>query len=256
MRIQILSDLHADVYDPGLLPLGEGVDVVVIAGDTCEGAEASFQTMRKLFPQPVPIVTVLGNHEFYRTCLPEERALANELAPQYGITLLDDTSWDISGVHFVGGTLWTDYELFGKGSASLSMNACQRGMNDHRRIKWVKEPWERFLPQHARLLHNHTKAFLADAVPILEGRTGPVVIVTHHAPHLLSIALRYETDTVTAAYASNLELLIKDVNPNLWVHGHVHHNNDYTVGGTRIVSNPHGYGYENTNFIPSLVLEV
>jgi len=32
-------------------------------------------------------------------------------------------------------------------------------------------------------------------------------------------------------------------NPSIshWISGHVHHNNDYMIGATRMISNPRGY---------------
>ena len=50
--------------------------------------------------------------------------------------------------------------------------------------------------------------------------------------------------------------LIEAHQPTLWVHGHVHNSSDYRVGTTRIVCNPHGYGFENPDFDGALVVEV
>jgi hypothetical protein len=46
-------------------------------------------------------------------------------------------------------------------------------------------------------------------------------------------------DPLTPAYASDLEPLFGKA--DLWCHGHIHASVDYTVGGTRVVSNPRGY---------------
>jgi hypothetical protein len=51
---------------------------------------------------------------------------------------------------------------------------------------------------------------------------------------------------MNGGYSSDLSEFIVD-RPQIavWVHGHTHHNFDYTVGSTRIVANPRGYvGYE------------
>ncbi len=42
----------------------------------------------------------------------------------------------------------------------------------------------------------------------------------------------------------------------LWIHGHTHATADYYVGGTRVIANPHGYGLENRDFDPTLIVEV
>ncbi len=40
---------------------------------------------------------------------------------------------------------------------------------------------------------------------------------------------------------SDLEDLIRRFDVDLWLHGHTHHNVDYRVGDTRVVSNQRGY---------------
>ena len=51
---------------------------------------------------------------------------------------------------------------------------------------------------------------------------------------------------MTPAFASNLDALIEERRPALWVHGHTHTSFDYEfAGGTRVICNPKGYGNEN-----------
>ena len=82
-------------------------------------------------------------------------------------------------------------------------------------------------------------------------------MITHHSPSPQSVKGRYE-DSV-GMYSTNMEKFIQS-NDNIkyWVHGHIHHNNDYKVGECRIISNPRGYsGYEvNPMFNPDLEFEV
>ena len=134
------------------------------------------------------------------------------------------------------------------------MNACASGMNDHRLIGWQKQPWLRFRPQEAALLHHQSKAYLTEtlAVPF----DGPTVVVSHHAVHWDSVHPRYRTDPVTGAFVSDLSALIEVHRPALWVHGHVHHSFDYRIGETRIVCNAHSYGDENPAFDGTLMVEV
>ena len=108
------------------------------------------------------------------------------------------------------------------------MNACANGMNDHRLIGWRKEPWLRFRPQEAALLHHRSKAYLTEtlATPF----DGPTVVITHHAPHRGSVHPRFRSDPVTGGFVSDLSGLIEAGQPELWVHGHVHNSSDYRVG--------------------------
>lgn len=254
MRVQIFSDIHADVRPPKPITIGADVDVVVAAGDIAEGAAHSFAAVRRIVPRAMPIVMVLGNHEYYRGFVDEEITAARDLAPAHNIHLLENDSVVLGGVRFVGASLWTDYAIFGVERRQRVMEACRRGLIDHRLIGWEKKPWERFRPQEALLLHQQSRDYLG---ALLAKRfAGATVVVTHHAPHPGSIAGRYRTDLLTGGFASDCEGLILATQPDLWIHGHMHNSADYRVGATRVVCNPHGYGSENSAFDPSLVVEV
>ena len=65
------------------------------------------------------------------------------------------------------------------------------------------------------------------------------MVVTNHAPHPNSVPAQYVGDSLSPAFASNLEKLMGKA--SLWVHGHVHDSFDYRVNGTRVVCNLRGY---------------
>ncbi|UPT92437.1 metallophosphoesterase (plasmid) [Bradyrhizobium barranii subsp. apii] len=271
MRIQIFSDLHVGVGSLKQITVAKDVDLAVVAGDVAEGAQNAFATLRGFVPEAVPIVFTMGNHEYYRRFLGEELALARALAPDFNIHLLENDCVVVGGgtVRVAGASLWTDYRLFGDSNAPAAMHAARVGMNDHRLIGWKRKPWERFRPQEAALLHAASRAFFVEtfATPF-DGLA--TVAVSHHAPHVGSVAARFESDILSAAFASTfLEELdskrqVVDSQqpattlkpPDIWVHGHVHDGVDYRVGSTRVIANPHGYGRENAAFDPALVIEV
>ncbi|CCD94176.1 putative Metallophosphoesterase (fragment) (fragment) [Bradyrhizobium sp. ORS 375] len=72
MHLHIFSDLHADMADIKPIPALPGVDVVVVAGDVGEGAVIGFARLREIVAEDVPIVMVMGNHEFYHRIYPDE----------------------------------------------------------------------------------------------------------------------------------------------------------------------------------------
>jgi Icc-related predicted phosphoesterase len=254
MRIQVFSDLHVDVAAARPITVDANVDAVVVAGDTCQGAQESFAHVRRIVPMSIPVVMILGNHEYYGRCLPEELAIARAKAPAYGIHLLENDTALIGDVRFVGCTLWTDYRIFDSANVPAAMRAAAQGLNDHRRITWSKRPWARFRPAQALLLHSGSRKFLQTVMQAKH--QGATVVITHHAPHPRSLHPRYEKDLLSAAYVSDLEDLILAAAPKLWLHGHVHASFDYAVGKTRVLCNPHGYGNENPDFNPGLVVEV
>ena len=61
--------------------------------------------LRRPIPTPTPIVIVAGNHEFYRSCLPDE--LAQACVADHGVT-------------FLGATLWTDDAIDGEAWRALA----------------------------------------------------------------------------------------------------------------------------------------
>ena len=255
MRLQVFSDLHADVRPPKYIEVVPGVDAVVVAGDTCEGAERGFALVRQIVPMQSPIIAVMGNHEYYRSCLSDELDEARRVAPLYGVSLLENDVVVLGGVRFLGCTLWTGYAIFGEANVARAMRAAADGLNDHRRITWAKKPeWRRFRPAEALMLHKGSRSFLEDE--LAKPFDGATVVVTHHAPHPHSMHSRYGSDLLSAAYVSDLTAVIDAGQPNLWMHGHIHESFDYRVGATRVVCDPHGYGAENPNFDPGLVVEV
>jgi Icc-related predicted phosphoesterase len=254
MKLQIFSDLHLDVAPIKPITIVDDVDAVIAAGDTCEGALRAFEHLRRIVPMQIPIIMVMGNHEYYRRFIPDELSLARAAAPALNVRLLEDNIVVLGYVRFVGATLWADYQLFGGALQARVMSVCSRGMNDHRLIGWSKQPWRRFRPQEAALLHQRSKTYLA--AELGEPFDGPTVVVTHHAAHRRSIHPDYQNDCLSAAYVSDLSDVIEAHQPSLWVHGHIHHSFDYRVGATRVLCNPHGYGNENPAFNGSLVIEI
>jgi Icc-related predicted phosphoesterase len=254
MKLQIFSDLHLDVAPMKQITIADGVDVVIAAGDTCEGALRALEHLRRIVPLHIPIIMVMGNHEYYRRFIRDELSLARATAPAVNVHLLEDDAVVLGQVRFLGATLWTDYQLFGEALQLRMMSVCGQGMNDHRRIGWSKQPWLSFRPQEAALLHQRSETYLA--TKLAEPFEGPTVVITHHAAHRQSIHPDFRNDWLSAAYVSDLSELIEKHQPRLWVHGHIHHSFDYQVGSTRMVCNPHGYGNENPAFNGSLVVDI
>jgi predicted phosphodiesterase len=67
MKIHVLSDLHLE-FDDFVSPKTDA-DVVVLAGDTHLGNKGILWAQQH-FPD-VPVVYVLGNHEYYRHAYPK-----------------------------------------------------------------------------------------------------------------------------------------------------------------------------------------
>jgi 3',5'-cyclic AMP phosphodiesterase CpdA len=252
MRLQVFSDLHIDVREVACPPLAPGVDLVVVAGDVCEGIDRGMAWLRAALGPRVEIVLVAGNHEYFARVLADERVAGIAASQRHGVHFLDNRVLTLGNVRVIGTTLWADYALYGDERRAEMMDIARRRMMDHRRI--LTEPGSFLTPEQSLALHAEARAFLDDA--LAAPHDGPTVVVTHHGPHRLSLAEKFRDDLLSAAFISDLAPLIDGHQPALWLHGHTHVGLDYRTGQTRVICNPHGYGNENPAFDPALVVEI
>lgn len=263
MRIQITSDLHLNCLGSQLLasqlivPAPEA-DMLVLAGDIHTGVEA----IAAFADWPVPVLYVAGNHEYYGRDMAETRVALARAAEGTAVRFLDNESVTVGGLLFLGTTLWTDYRLNPKYSQLQLMRHAQFSINDHRYIQYRGKT---FTPEIALEEHNQARAWLAAELAVPE--RPKTVVISHHAPHPLSVHARYQDDPVNAAFVSNLSELLPQA--DAWIHGHTHNSFEYNVKGCRVVANPSGYAlnrlsartvdelkFENPLWAPNLVIEV
>lgn len=266
MKIRILSDLHlefSDRYPPLVWPPMDA-EVVVLAGDIDNGTRA-IDWAESTFPASV-VLYVPGNHEFYdREVVTALDALRERAARSPNVRLMDNDEWILDGVRFLGTTLWTDFALYGARKSVLAMAAARQYVTDFRAVRHGA----------GLLTPAQTVVFHRQAVNFLEQKLhtaypGPTVVITHHAPHAGSVHPKWGDNLTNAAFVSDLSPLMGKA--ELWIHGHTHDSFDYSVAGTRVVTNPMGYrfhgagraagarqdkvAFENSLFDPVFAMEV
>ena len=230
MKIQHISDVHCEFhFDQGRkfatqLPV-EG-DVLVLPGD--------FATHRQLTPilselcLRFPfVIHVPGNHEYYGsnrgTINNKLRKLENKF-PNF--RSLNNEVLVIDGVRILGTTLW--WEVFKV--SPVDMIEIKQILNDYSMIQGYQKWVGRENLESIDFLHNNLQK--------------DDIVVTHHAPSWMSRNARHDYNSaMDHCYYNNLDKLIIEKQPKLWVHGHTHDYTDYMLGDTRVVSSPHGYGY-------------
>jgi predicted phosphodiesterase len=272
VKIRVLSDLHLENDEPELIPHAQA-DLVVLAGDIHNHA-AGPRWAAQAFDGAVPVVYVPGNHEYYdgefgalESALHDAAAQVDNVHVLNNAALVDPQGrWRVLGT-----TLWTDFALFGADSAALeeSIEASRRAMLDFRGLiqmnwpqdsqKYAEDSSRDFTPGDSLALHRHARAWLEHE--LARPFAGQTIVVTHHAPHRLSLAERYAQDRVSAGFVNHLPELVRTP-VALWIHGHTHTPFDYTVNGTRVVCNPRGYfdrrsgQWENPQFAWDKVVEI
>lgn len=249
MKIALISDLHAEFKSQSVIPqLDRDVEVLVLAGDIDNCKKAVQRGLEIANDHAHHIVQVAGNHEFYGDRVDKGyNRLRTDTFCSSSITeihFLQNDSVVINNVKFMGATLWTDYALYGR--ANLDILRASDYMNDHRRIKFKDgETYRKFYPKDALQEHMVSRQFIAreKGLPF----KGKRVVVTHHAPSPMSIHAKYaDPSELNSAYATDLEHYM---GPGIdyWFHGHMHDPCDYTIRGTRVIANPHGYPGERVN---------
>jgi predicted phosphodiesterase len=257
MRLLILSDLHREIYPGRDLGIDLSVskpDVVILAGDIASGARGVLWA-HETFPT-IPVIYVAGNHEYYQGDIDIGQAAITTTAENFcdRVHFLNGDQVVIGGVRFVGGTLWTDFELYGEDRRLAAMSHARTSMND---FHVIAKGSRKLLPVDTTEIHLRHMLAIAQALEIpFEGKT---VVITHHLPSEQSIPQQYKGDFLNAAYASNLEHLVSKA--DVWMHGHTHDSMDYQIDKCRVVCNPCGYvtrngTNENPSFNPNLIVEI
>jgi len=265
MRVNVMSDLHLDFADLEL----PGGDVLILSGDICEAksmkpgmynrdmvvleherADRRPDRFNRFFEEECAkyreVIMVMGNHEHYGYQFHKTADHIKKQLPA-NVHLLEKEQYEIDGVIFLGGTLWTDMN----NHDSLTLYHMKGMMNDYRQITMLNEAksvYHKLIPEHTVSEHVKTKEYIRHMLS--ENRQSgnkPVVVVTHHAPSKLSTHPYYANDTImNGAYSSDLsEFILDHPEIKVWTHGHTHHQFDYMIGSTRVICNPRGYkGYE------------
>jgi hypothetical protein len=235
-KFRICSDLHSEFWRkenlwPELLPELETdkESILILAGDIGTNTTLNKQWFDEVVERFQDFVYINGNHEFYGSDI-------NKSADDVVVR-----TFDAGKKKLVGATLWTDMN----NANPLSMGLAQRGMSDYRVVRGNS-------PEHTVELNKQYVGYLRSV--LMPGD----VVVSHHPPTYRSMTPGFENSSLNPAFLNNLDDLIEEAQPGLWVHGHVHSSHDYLHFNTRIICNPYGYYKQDVNrlYNPTLVVDV
>lgn len=260
MRIQLLSDLHLERYPQFRPSAAPGADVLVLAGDigsyqprslleTEDFGLARFSP-RQQDPPWKTVLYVPGNHEFDGLDYAQTYRRLRELCDALDISWLDGEAITVGDVRFVGSTLWSDFDALAREEKTSEGRARERekafrAANFYLNKNTTLIDGKPALAEQLRELALSSQAWLREA--LARPFAGTTVAVTHYAPSLKSADPRYGRTPGTAGFCNALDELLPLA--HIWMHGHLHCPNDYTVDGhregrttrTRVVANPRGY---------------
>jgi predicted phosphodiesterase len=249
MKIRLFSDLHLEGYSYYYEYAGE--DILVLAGDIHTDNRHRF--ILDQIPSNVKVLLVAGNHEYYSNTFESVNQFFYNLQADYtNFYWLNNESIIIDGVHFYGGTMFTDWELYGD-----SWTAKQFGKNSVADFQWVskigrdgiKRMWN--TDDH---LQEHL-AFRDSLVRWLNKPAEKRVVVSHFVPHPNGSHEKYKGSAVNPYFLCDMRKYMDNI--NIWIYGHTHTSKDFMEGNCRLVCNPRGYGAENVNdFNKDLIVEI
>jgi Calcineurin-like phosphoesterase. len=244
MKIGLISDAHLEFHADLGVSFVESLDfskldVLVLAGDIGSFKHLHLRTMLDLFTRRCKkVIFVPGNHEFYGSSVESglaELAAIEKLLP--AVTVLKTGHvYEQDGVRFLGDTMWFP--------STEDEEAYRGDINDFNKIKNIV-PW----------VHNHNTEFRVWLKKAL--RPGDVV-VTHHLPSYKCVAKQYAGSGLNRFFVSEMQDIITEWSPALWLYGHTHSPDDRKIGDTRAVCNPFGYPSESMRqaYYEPLVLDV
>ena len=236
MTIQYMSDLHLEFtrnkeYLEDIQKEVTG-EVLVLAGDIMYLGDTRSHNSRflrwasKNYRQ---VLMIPGNHEYYQYSDITgngdswEKPIMSNVGFYYNkVVHIDDTD-------FILTTLWSRI-------SEIDEKAIWNGLNDFRQILYDGNILR---PKECNQEHENCLRFIREAV----GRSTAkhIVVVTHHAPSLQTVAPEHQTSALRTAFATDLDAFIESSRIDYWVYGHSHTNIDCHVGSTKILCNQMGY---------------
>lgn len=270
VKIQLMSDLHLEVHPEFRPRPAAGADVLVLAGDVgsyqdgsrLAGDDFGLERFSPRHGWPTPVLYTPGNHEYDTLDFDAAHERLRATCERLGITWLEREVVALGGVRFVGTTLWSDFDalvtdddragglakvLKKRAKAFRAANFyLQKTRATRHGQAWLAEGWREQALECMDWLRR------ALGTPF----DGPTVAVTHFAPTLRSADPRYGLVPGTAGFCNSMDDLL--ARAQLWIHGHLHHQQDYIADGCRVVANTLGYASkgEQAGFREQWLVEV
>lgn len=259
MKFRLVSDLHLEFSNLVLCSTPDDKDcTLIIAGDICVGRKdhVYHKLLENLSKRFRYVIVVAGNHDYwYNSMIRVDDKIRGYCSAFDNIIYLQNDFVSIDNVLIVGSTLWSSitnpYDIYEATSRMVDYRHMRTGTASRPYLRKVKV-------SDTVIAHQKSVRSIEAILNKQRASHEKCMIVTHHAPSVKSIDRRY--GSLHPAFATNLEYLMPKYDINIWCHGHIHLQNDYMIGDTRILANPRGYvsdtEVEFTNWDEAAVFEI
>lgn len=244
MKLLVLADMHLDMhFADGVDPLERipedalhDITHCILAGDVSNKGHKRWNRCLAWIAERLPsalIFAMPGNHDYYDGCIDKEHKL-RDAAAAHSVTFLQKSELIYGRHRFLCCTLWTDFEIYGEKLENLRRAAAH--MNDHHFIRVARENYKKLTPVKTAQIHTDHRQWLEGRLS--EAFDGETTVITHHAPHARALK---GTPDIGPCYASDLEAMILEHQPERWLFGHTHHPVKFNVGPTALINISVGY---------------
>lgn len=251
MIIQPFSDIHC--YDLSFQPKKTYSDVLICAGDFDMGLRTNIWNDRVIKEHEKPFIKILGNHDYWNTSstvgmtMDDWNDYYKSLENEFVSYLINETKV-INGVAFIGATLWSDFK-----NNDLIVRSASKISKDYTKI--IKnygitsdEIYDEYIKARTFIINELTK------------HSDKKCVVITHFPPSISCNYTYQINPASYYWCGQMEDIISEFQPVLWISGHMHNSFDALMGDSRVILNPAGQVknsiYQNPQFNDSLNIKI
>lgn len=256
LYLKLISDIHEEFKDPdsedGYFHLEipsrptDKDTILAVAGDLNSsmynsGPKKIVDSLERWSKQYKAVVYVMGNHDHWGGTIDRTPEKVDELIAERDLANvhhLNKSFVVIDGFRFLGMTMWGDFAK----DPITEWDLNQRWA-DLQRIRVAGGKYRRLRAMDVSTIHHDQTQWLYDILGVFKDLDDGIenIVVTHHLPHLNSVATRFLASPFNVCYQSDQTRILKERDIKFWCHGHTHDSVDYEIHGTRVVCNPHGY---------------
>jgi len=189
------------------------------------------------------IIWIFGNHEWFKNTIKTERL--NEakdiLSHLKNIHILENDIFETEDFIFFGTTMWSDIN---HGDYLTALEVAHVSY-DYKKIDFKEgRSYSKLRPRHVSGMFLKAKKFIEESLMKYKDSTKTKIVITHHAPLKAAIPEEYLLNSDFWSDFGDINFNYfkeNEIEPDFWLHGHIHKTQFFKIGKTSIYSNPYGY---------------